>query len=197
MSRARPLASFAALALAGCAHSSLVLLPDEDGGHGAVAIRKADGTGAETLVDQANSRASLNGANPTVRPLGAKGLKPEEAALLGSLPPPAKSFTLYFVQGTTDLTPQSIPMLDALRAEIAARPGAEVQVTGHTDTVGSADDNDRLSRRRAEEVLALLAGRGFDRTIMSAVGRGERALREQTADNVSSAVNRRVEVIVR
>ena len=32
---------------------------------------------------------------------------------------------------------------------------------------------------------------------MSAVGRGERELKEATADNVSNAANRRVEVIVR
>jgi flagellar motor protein MotB len=32
---------------------------------------------------------------------------------------------------------------------------------------------------------------------MSAVGRGERDLKEPTVDNVSSAVNRRVEIIVR
>ena len=137
-------------------------------------------------------------SHPTaIRPLGAKGLKPNEAALLGGLPPAAKSFTLYFVEGTTDMTAESAPVLDEIRAEIAKRPGAEVQVTGHTDTVGSESDNDALSRSRAEEILNLLASRGFDRGIMSAVGRGERELKERTADNVSSAANRRVEVIVR
>jgi len=192
---ARRLALSALLLLAGCAHSSMVLLPDEDGGHGEVAILKPDGSG-ETLVSEANSRASLGGS-PTIKPLGAKGLKPTEAALVSALPPPAKSFTLYFLEGTTDMTPESAPVVDEIRAEIAARPGAEVQVTGHTDTVGSDDDNDALSQKRAEEILNLLANKGFDRTIMSAVGRGERELKVPTGDNVSSPVNRRVEVIVR
>ena len=192
---ARRFALPALLLLAGCAHSSMVLLPDEDGGHGEVAILKPDGSG-ETLVSEANSRASLGGS-PTIKPLGAKGLKPTEAALVSALPPPAKSFTLYFLEGTTDMTRESAPVVDEIRAEIAARPGAEVQVTGHTDTVGSDDDNDALSQKRAEEILNLLANRGFDRTIMSAVGRGERELKVPTADNVSSPVNRRVEVIVR
>ena len=88
-------------------------------------------------------------------------------------------------------------MLEQIRAEIAKRPGAEVQVTGHTDTVGSSADNDALSQKRAEEILNLLASKGFDRTIMSAVGRGERELKVPTADNVESPANRRVEVIVR
>ena len=88
-------------------------------------------------------------------------------------------------------------MLEDIRAEVAKRPGADVQVTGHTDTVGSEGDNDLLSRKRAEEVLGFLASKGFPRTMMSAVGRGERELKVPTADNVSSAINRRVEVIVR
>jgi outer membrane protein OmpA-like peptidoglycan-associated protein len=87
--------------------------------------------------------------------------------------------------------------LDALRAEIARRPGAEVDVTGHTDTVGSEEDNDSLSLKRAKEVLGILASEGINSSLMTAVGRGERELREPTADNVDSAFNRRVEVIVR
>ena len=68
---------------------------------------------------------------------------------------------------------------------------------GHTDTVGGDETNDRLSERRAEEVMNWLVGQGFDRSQMSAVGRGERDLRVVTADNVANAANRRVEVIVR
>ena len=180
--------------LAGCAHSSMVLLPDEDGGHGQVAILESGGKPTTAIVSEANSRASLGGA-PSIKLLG--NLKPEEAVLVNSLPPPAKSFTLYFLEGTTDMTPESAPVLEQIRAEIAKRPGAEVQVTGHTDTVGSSADNDALSQKRAEEILNLLASKGFDRTIMSAVGRGERELKVPTADNVESPANRRVEVIVR
>ena len=194
--RIRPLALCAPLALAGCAHSSsLVLLPDENGEHGEVAILSPDGQG-ETVVGEANSRTSL-GSKPSTRPLGAKGLRPTEAALISALPPPAKSFTLYFLEGTTEMTGTSSGRLEEIRAEIASRPGADVQVTGHTDTVGSESDNDVLSQKRAEEILHLLASKGFDPKIMSAVGRGERELQVETADNVDSPVNRRVEVIVR
>ena len=187
----------AALVLAGCAHSSVVLLPEEDGGHGEIGIRPAKGHGGETIVRDVNSRATLTGGQPTVRPLGAKGLKPSEAALLAALPPPPKSFTLYFNEGTTELAAQSAGILEQIRAEVAKRPGAEVQVTGHTDTVGSSADNDALSRRRADEIVNWLATKGFDRKMMSAVGRGKRELKVPTADNVSSPINRRVEVLVR
>jgi hypothetical protein len=185
----------ALLMLGGCAHSSVVLLPDEGGGHGQIGVRPA--AGGAVVMNQANSRASLGSSRPVIRPLGAKGLKRNEMALLASLPPPARSFTLYFREGTTDLLPESVPVLAQVRAEVGRRPGAEVQVTGHTDTVGSGPDNDRLSRQRAAEVLNLLASQGFARSMMSAVGRGERELKAQTADNVASPINRRVEIIVR
>ena len=109
---ARVVGLAALLALGGCAHSSMVLLPDEDGGHGQVAILKPDGTGTETIVSEANSRATLGGSQPSIKPLGAKGLKPSEAELVSALPPPAKSFTLYFLEGTTEMTATSAPRVD-------------------------------------------------------------------------------------
>lgn len=189
--------AFAGLLLGGCATSSLVLLPDEEGHQGSVAVLEVKGQPTEAVIADANSRTALGAATPTTKPLGDKGLKAEEAALITALPPPARSFTLYFELGTVTLTPESLNVLTALRAEIAARTGPEVEVIGHTDTVGGTEDNDILSTRRAEEVLAWLVSQGFDSSIMSAVGRGERELRQPTVDNISNAANRRVEVIVR
>jgi len=186
-----------AVVVGACAHSSLVLLPDENGGSGSVAVLESNGKAGQAVVAQPNSRTKLGSQAPVVRPLGPKGLTGKQTALLTELPPPARSFALYFQQGSTQLTPDSRQNLDALRAEIARRPGAEVDVTGHTDTVGSAEDNDSLSLQRASEVLAILAAQGIDRSVMTAVGRGERELREPTADGVASAINRRVEAIVR
>jgi outer membrane protein OmpA-like peptidoglycan-associated protein len=187
----------ACLLLGGCATSSLVMLPDDEGHQGAVAVLETNGKPTEAVIDQSNTRTKLGEANAAPKPLGEKGLKPEEAALLTTLPPPAKSFTLYFDEGTVTPTAESQSVLTALRAEIASRSGPQVEVTGHTDTVGSADDNDRLSIQRAEEVLNWLASQGFDRSLMLASGRGERDLKEPSIDNFSSATNRRVEVIVR
>lgn len=192
-----PRIAVASLLLSGCATSSLVLLPDDEGHQGQVAVLEAGGKPTEAVIADANSRTKLGDPTPATRPLGNKGLKPQEAALLTSLPPPAKSFVLYFDQGTVTPTLESQSVLVALRSEIASRSGPQVEVTGHTDTVGGEADNDRLSQQRAEEVLNWLAGQGFERSLMSAVGRGERELKEPTMDNFSSAANRRVEVIVR
>lgn len=186
-----------ALLLGGCATSSLVLLPDDEGHQGSVAILEADGKPAQAVIADGNSRTKLGTSSLVTRPLGENGLKKQEAALLTGLPPPARSFLLYFDQGTVSLTPESVSVLNEIKAEVAARSGPEVEVTGHTDTVGSEEANDRLSAQRAAEVLNWLVSQGMDRSIMSAVGRGERELKEPTVDNFGSAANRRVEIIVR
>jgi outer membrane protein OmpA-like peptidoglycan-associated protein len=194
MSRA---AVIAILLLGGCATPSLVLLPDDEGQTGSLAVLEANGKPADAVISDGNSRTKLGDASPASKPLGEKGLKKQEAALVTDLPPPARSFLLYFEQGTVRLVPESVRVLASLREEIAARSGPEVEVIGHTDTVGSEEDNDTLSNKRADEVLNWLVSQGFDRSQMSAVGRGERDLRVATADNVDNAANRRVEVIVR
>lgn len=182
--------------LAGCATPSLTLLPGEEGRPGAVAVIEENGKPAETVVSELNSRTSLSG-KPRTRAIDPSRLTARQRSLLSDLPPPPVRLTLYFKEGTTQITPDSQPGLDFLKTEIAERPGAEVQVTGYTDTVGSDEDNDVLSQRRAEEVLSALAEQGIAKAMMSAVGRGERELREPTADGVANPANRRVVVIVR
>jgi outer membrane protein OmpA-like peptidoglycan-associated protein len=187
----------ALVALSGCATPSLVLLPGEHGDQGAVAVLESGGRAQETVVAQGNSRTRLGGPNPRTESFAASGLSAREALLIGALPPSPLRLTLYFTEGTTRLVETSQPDLDRLKQEVAARPGVDVQVTGYTDTLGSEEDNDLLSQRRAEEILAALAEQGIDRRLMTAVGRGERNLVEPTADGVRNGANRRVEVIVR
>ncbi|CAN5121488.1 OmpA family protein [soil metagenome] len=194
-SHALPLGALLLL-LAGCTHNALVLLPSEDGSPGAVAVLDCDEKGGETVIADPNSRTGIGGGCRKARSYSANKA---QRALLDALPPPAIRVTLYFREGTTTLTPESLPSLTYLKEQIKPenRPGAEVQVTGYTDTLGSDEDNDSLSQRRAEDVVDVLAAQGIDRTLMTAVGRGERSLRVKTADGVREPANRRVEVIVR
>lgn len=183
--------------LAGCATTpTLTLLPSEEGKQGAVAVLEENGRPMETVVSELNSSTTLSG-RPRTRSIDPAKLTARQRALLQTLPPPPVRLTLYFLEGTAQLTPESAPGLDFLRKEVSERPGAEVQVTGYTDTLGSDDDNDRLSQKRAEEVLGVLAQQGIDPNMLSAVGRGERDLRVQTPDSTREPANRRVVVTIR
>ncbi len=189
-------AVIAAALLTGCATPSLTLLPSEEGKQGAVAVIEENGRPAETVVSELNSRTNLSG-RPRTKAIDPSKLSARQLALLQALPPPPVRLTLYFREGTTKLMPESEPGLDFLKREVKDRPGAEVQVTGFTDTLGDADDNDQLSQRRAEEVVGELVQQGIDLSVLSAVGRGERDLRIPTPDGTREAANRRVEVVVR
>ncbi len=193
MRRAVPLAL---LLVGACAGPKLVLLPDETGGQGAVAVLESRGKPTGVVVANGNTRTDLRG-RPTTRTIAPERLTAAERAVIGGLPPPPKTFILHFEEGTTRLTPDSLPELEKLRAEVAQRSGVEVQVTGYTDTLGSDADNDRLSQQRADEVKAFLGSRGFDMAQITAIGRGERDLRVPTPDGTRNAQNRRVEVTVR
>ena len=115
----------ASLMLCGCATSSLVLLPDDEGQQGSVAVLEAGGRPADAVISDGNSRTRLGDATPASKPLGDKGLKKQEAALLTDLPPAAKSFLLYFEPGTVRLVASSAGVLENLRGEIAARSGPD------------------------------------------------------------------------
>jgi outer membrane protein OmpA-like peptidoglycan-associated protein len=116
---------------------------------------------------------------------------------LAAQPPASESFTLYFNTASTEVTPDSRATLDALFAEVARRQAVEVQVTGHTDRVGTDASNDRLSLERAQAVREMLVQRGLKATFIRAVGRGEREPLVPTPDEQPEPRNRRVEVIVR
>jgi outer membrane protein OmpA-like peptidoglycan-associated protein len=194
----RPLAVLAlAAALAGLAAcatpGAVTLLAGEPGaGTGAVAVFDAKSGAEKGQLTAANTQASLGSG------FAARLADPARyAALTATLPEPPARFTLYFQEGSTSLAPGSEPELKRVFDEIARRPGAEVQITGHTDTVGSQADNDALSLKRAQEVREALIRQGLSPAISRPTGRGERELLIPTPDNTPEPRNRRVEIIVR
>ena len=187
--RAMVVVAVAAAALAGCATSRVSLYPDAEGTTGAVAVLDPKSETEVGAVTQPNTRAKVGGkAVKAARPVRANGL-------MAWLPAPPRVYLLYFIEGTTELTPESLPTLEALRQAVTGT--SEVQITGHTDTVGTSELNDGLSRDRATEIRAALVKRGLPLENAKVVGRGERELRIKTADEVSELGNRRVEVILR
>jgi OOP family OmpA-OmpF porin len=190
----------AAAVLAGCASrgTRVVLLPQEDGSASAVVVQARGG--AEQLVSQAYQRATaLVGSTeaPTLDQADPAKVREENKQLFELVPPKPQRFDLYFVEGGTNLTPESHQALDGVVAAALARSGADIIVTGHTDSVGSLPDNDELALRRAEEIRQLLVQRGFPVERIEAVGRGERELAVPTADDVNEPRNRRVVIVVR
>ncbi len=180
--------------LAGCASERVVLLPDAGSRATALVVR----SGQEEIVLDRPYAATLHQAGA----VSAYTATPDEVAArfgaaLGAQPTRAASFVVHFVEGREELTPESLPELERLKAELATRPAPEITVVGHTDRVGSTAANDDLSLRRAQSVKETLVAAGFPEGIIETAGRGEREPLVPTADEVAEPRNRRVEITVR
>jgi len=111
-------------------------------------------------------------------------------------PAAAASFpTLRFKYDSTELTDESLALLDQVVAILKDRPRMRVELAGHTDASGNPAYNLDLSTRRAQAVLELLKARGIDERRLDPRGYGDTRplagpLAPQRAD-----LNRRIEFI--
>jgi outer membrane protein OmpA-like peptidoglycan-associated protein len=125
---------------------------------------------------------------PTLAPLPALATLPRGTAV--TLP------SLYFTQSTADLLPDSRPTLNALARELRQRPALRLEIAGHTDNVGEAARNLRLSRQRAQVVRRYLVQQGIDSLRLTARGYGGTRPVADNRDPQQRPRNRRVEVVV-
>ncbi|WP_228892788.1 OmpA family protein [Pseudoduganella aquatica] len=173
----------------------ITLLPSQDGRASAVVVTSSKG---EALLDQPYQSAAVDGAAVLLVGAGNPAdIQQRYREQLAALPQRAAVFMLFFETGGDTLVPESAARLPQIKAELAARPAAEVLVIGHTDRVDTMAFNDALSLKRAESVKRWLVEGGVPADAIAVSGRGERELAVQTADGKAEQANRRVEVRVR
>lgn len=80
---------------------------------------------------------------------------------------------LQFESGSAILLPSSKAELDYLALLMKHHPGLNLDIFGHTDNVGSASSNQRLSQGRSDAVADYLMGKGIPRHRLSPKGFGE------------------------
>lgn len=113
-----------------------------------------------------------------------------------SIPVPAD---LLFAFDSATISPAGQSYLDLLLQQIKGR--TITQVIGHTDAVGTATYNLRLSQRRADAVEAFLASHGFTGVAATGVGESQPACSPQytpsgTPIEPCMARDRRVQIIL-
>jgi outer membrane protein OmpA-like peptidoglycan-associated protein len=79
-------------------------------------------------------------------------------------------WTVPFESRSSRLTPKARAVLEELLPKASER---RIQVSGHADSLGSAQYNQRLSKRRAEAVRAYLVGHGVDGKRIELFAHGE------------------------
>ena len=98
------------------------------------------------------------------------------------------------------LRPEAAVRLDALALALVAPEGlrTQIEVSGHSDSLGPRELNEAFTRRRAEAIAALLVTRGVTSARLATRGAGEKELREKKEDSPAARQrNRRIELEIR
>jgi len=99
-----------------------------------------------------------------------------------------------FPSGSSALSPQFYNVLNQVATTLAEYPSTQVQIVGHTDSVGSASSNEQLSRTRASAVSIYLGAQGIASSRMQVEGVGSSTPIASNATSEGRAHNRRVEM---
>ncbi len=183
------------LFLSGCANQSyVVLLPNDDGTIGKVFVTGNKGT---TLLEKNQDGVLIDSPAGQSFIVSKDKITKDFGIALAATPEKPLVFLLYFETGGTKLTSESRADIPRIMAEINRRPAPDFSIIGHTDTVGSDDDNVALGLKRARFVAELFDGAKIARDRINVASHGEKNLLIPTRDNTPEPRNRRVEASVR
>jgi hypothetical protein len=100
---------------------------------------------------------------------------------------------IYFDFGSSVLETDSYAILDKLAEEMKSNPKLKLQITGHTDNLGSDEFNLELSNRRAVSVKEYLVLKGCNPDNILTLGKGKNEPAVENITDLGRAKNRRVE----
>ncbi len=110
----------------------------------------------------------------------------------------AKGFiTLYvnFATSKSELPDDAKTTIREIAKLLEINPKLKLSVEGHTDNVGNAKDNQTLSDKRSESIVAALVTAGVNKTRLQAAGKGQTTPIADNRAEEGRAKNRRVELI--
>lgn len=101
---------------------------------------------------------------------------------------------VLFERTSYQLLPSSLPALDQLVAVMKQYPGMIIELSGHTDNVGSAKKNMELSKNRVESAKKYLVSKGISADRIKSVGYGSKYPVASNDGEQTRKYNRRVEL---
>ncbi len=104
-----------------------------------------------------------------------------------------KSDYLFDVNSST-LLPGAYDELERVAGVLNQYPQTTIRISGHTDSTGSEEYNQKLSERRANAVKTALAGMGVDPARITTIGYGKSKPIASNASESGRLKNRRVEI---
>ena len=122
---------------------------------------------------------------------GTNPLNPDDDVIKMDVPIVLEGIT--FETGKADITPESEVVLQGALKTMQTYPDIFVEISGHTDDVGSASSNQTLSQRRADSVRFWLISKGIQPDRIIAKGYGEEFPRVPNDAPELRRMNRRIE----
>jgi len=102
--------------------------------------------------------------------------------------------TIFFDFAKAILKPDAFPELERVVKLMNDRPAMLIEISGHTDNIGSDETNQKLSERRANAVKTFLVSKGVDVSRITAIGYGEtKPIVSNDDEKDGREINRRVE----
>lgn len=164
---------------------------DVDGNAVRIRGRVADANVSETL--ETHMKAAFNATYDLKNDLTVDDTQASQGILDKTL----ALRTVQFESGSAVLTPLGRVVLDDMAAAIIRVGVPQLDIVGHTDSVGDRQANILLSVQRADAVKAYLAQRGIVRDHMVVSGRGPDLPVSENVSAAGRAKNRRIEFVIR
>ena len=101
---------------------------------------------------------------------------------------------VQFYTNSANLIPTSLSDIQQLAQHLIDTPELDAIVIGHTDNVGEAQSNLKLSQRRAETVRNVIISMGVEANRLTAIGKGDKEPKADNSTEEGRLMNRRVEV---
>jgi outer membrane protein OmpA-like peptidoglycan-associated protein len=102
--------------------------------------------------------------------------------------------TILFDSGKSSFQKQTYSVLKSITAILKEYPSAKFSIEGHTDNVGKAASNQKLSEERAAAVKGYLIENGVAADRLTSSGYGQSKPIDSNDTKAGKANNRRVEV---
>lgn len=131
---------------------------------------------------------------PAAKPAAPEVAAPEQQAKQREL----ELKYIYFVKSKDIILPESQATLDDWVIFLQQKPGATIDIMGHTDDLGNIEKNQALSEQRAQIVADYLISKGLEKERIRTRGfGGTKPIYVNAATEKERALNRRVEIRVK
>jgi outer membrane protein OmpA-like peptidoglycan-associated protein len=105
------------------------------------------------------------------------------------------SLNILFETGKSAIQQESLPIVDQIYELMKSNSALKVSVEGHTDNVGDAASNKKLSNDRVKAIMDALISKGIDKTRLSSIGWGQEKPVADNRTDEGRTKNRRVEIV--